>query len=745
MKLYYNTPAETWLQALPLGNGHLGAMVFGGDAGKFELTENTFWSGRQRSKTVPPQAKKAMDETRRLLREGKNNQAQKAFEDGYVSDESAFGTQLPLGTLTICIKQKAQNISRSLNLITGVSQEQLTYNSFIKRTCFISHPHKLMCIQMNSPHIMPEIEIGLTAEFVFDKTLTKNSIEFWCKAREGFHSDFSCGVDAFCRLEIKTDGKVFVKNDSLILTGAKFLELYFTAKTNFECDAPKQICTSRLQNTNLCFDTLLKQHIKDFESYMKKCSLSLNSKTNSKITTDTELKEYKNGFEHLHIEEALFQMGRYLLLITSREDSQVPAALQGILNDNLACRMGWANDIHIDVNTQMNYSHAETTGLSKCTAPLYEYTKNKLAVDGAIAAKQLYGANGWGANTVTNLFGFAVPKANKPRWAMSHTCGGWLALHIWQHYLYTNDIAFLAQYFETLLGSAQFILEMMEPHPKTKELVANPSYSPENAFYKDGVLTALCLGATFDRNVAVSVFNAVIKAAKVLNITDNDTVKNLIEALEKTPALRKGRLGQLMEWYEDYDEPEPTHRHISHLLCLHPFEEISFYKNPQEIAWAQTSLARRTQEPDVAAKVCWCAAQTVSHYALLHNARQAAIFHRLSIEHLTAPNLLMPHANLGIYEMDGNTGYTASVVDMLMQSGEDWIDILPALPPYWNSGSIGELTAKGNVSVNIEWDKNCLKRAIFCSKTACCKTIYYNGKHKNVVFEKNIPFTLTSI
>ena len=714
LKLWYETPAMEWTQALPLGNGHMGAMAYGGAAGRFDLSENTCWSGAPQEKYLADQAGEDMRQARMLLTR-QNVEEAEILLNRCCGIKENYGTQLPMGRIFAGICLEPLHGLRELDLVTGVATDTLTCETgVVRRESFLSNPHQVMCIRLSGQagECLPQLRIWVEGWSQPSKTeWIGKDLVVKGRALENIHSDGLHGVSYSMRLRMETDGTLSWSRKGLLVDQATSLVICLAAATDMFNQDPDGQCRMRLDKVQpLSWDAILAAHMAEHAAWMNRCSLTLPSGPSSSLPTDRRIAAYGEDPSDQALVALFFQYGRYLLLNSSRPDSVLPAALQGVWNDDRACRMGWTDDMHLDINTQMNYYPAEVTGLSACSKPLFSWIRDALMPNGQMIAQQLYGSPGWVAHTVSNARGWAAPGWEGCSWAFHVTGGGWISTHIWSHYLYTKDLAFLEEYYGVLYGAAQFLLSILTEDPETGELVTNPSYSPENAYLLNGKAHTMTTGATIDTVVTKVVFQAVIKSAEVL-AREDDFVQTLKAALVRLPDFKIGRHGQLQEWNADFEEALPDHRHTSHLLALHPFNLIDPERSPMLASAVRTSISRRLggNAKDIVL-ANWAGALLILYHARLLDGEAAMDFVRPMITFLSRANMMITHegptASItgGIYELDGNTGFTAGVTEMLLQSHAGEIHILPAIPSGFRQGECTGLIAQGGHRVDVKWD-----------------------------------------
>ncbi len=749
MKLWYNDIATGWTEALPIANGYMGAVSFGGEKGYFEISENCCWSGKKEDTCLSATAKESMKKARELLLKGEYESAQTVLQD-CTGKAKNYGTQIPMAKLYVSVGETANKCYRELDITTGVAKEIMTYdNCTITRESFISNPAKVMAIKLSADTgMMPSVSICLEGfEKEFSSQISNNSITVYDRATESRHSDGVTGTNFSCILSCDSDGDVSQTDNGLQVQNAKYATIYLSVWTDMFDDDYKEICCKNLENAiTTGWDSLFVAHVDDHSSNMNKCIMTLPKNDNSELPTDIRIDKFRQNPTDYDLIALYFQYGRYLIFNTSRENSLLPAVLQGIWNDNRACKMAWTDDIHIDINTQLNYFPCETTGLTECSQPLFKWIKDVLMPSGEKVANQLYDTEGWCAHTTSNAFGWASPCWGVS-WGFSLTCGAWLALHIWEHYLYTDDESFLAEYYEVLYKSAQFLKGILSVDEVTGEYVTNPSYSPENAFGVDGKKYYICTGATFDMSIVKKMFKVVLESAQILEKED-DFTKSLADIMPKLATFKVGSNDQLQEWNTDFFEPFPDHRHTSHLLSMYPFRLIDPMKSEDlRAAIVRTLDLRMENNPHDIVSANWAGTLLLIYNAHLQIKEKAQFVCNHLISNLSQKNMLLTHnggpkaASTGIYELDGNTGFTAGIAEMLLQSYNNEIRIMPAIPTDWKVGKVTGLTAHGGTVVDIEWTESSINVSLL-PKGSKDIVISYNNEEKPLELKKD---TLTSI
>lgn len=764
LKLWYQQPAKAsvmdepngwkddteWLKALPLGNGALGAMVFG-DVNKerIQLNEESMWSGSQEDNDNPD-AYPAQAEIRKLLFEGKFEQATaltqktqicKGEGTGHGNGANVpFGCFQTLGDLWIDFgKQSAyQKYNRELDLEDAVVRVNYTQEGVdYKREIFISQPDQLMVIKLtaNKPGNI-SFTASMTRPEKFQTFSEDDQLIMNGALSDGKGGD---GLEYMARLSaVNKNGSVRYSDANLIVENADEVIILMTASTDYVMDYPKykgraykKITQANLQKgKQTTYKELRQRHKEEYQQYYKRIAFKLTSELSDTIPTDERLRQFKEKESDLHLVELLFQYGRYLLISSSRPGT-LPANLQGIWANKI--QTPWNGDYHTDVNVQMNYWLAENTNLGEMHLPLFDLI-NSVQEPGAKTAKTHYNANGWVLHPITNVWGFTSPGENSG-WGMHVGGGAWLTTHIMEHYYYTLDTVFLEQTYPILKASTAFYMDWLIPDPKTGELLSGPSVSPENKFFApDGSQSQICMGPSHDQQVIWQLFKNFIDASKILDI-ENDYLQKVIRSQRNLAKLKIGADGRLMEWNEAFEEVEPGHRHISHLFALHPGYQIDINNTPELALAAKKSLDYRIQNGG--GHTGWSAAWLINQYARLGEAENANHSLNTVLRKSTSPNLFGQHPP---FQMDANFGTTAGIAEMLIQSQSGAIRLLPALPSEWKNGEVKGLCARGGFVVDMKWESGELVTIrVFSKKGGKCK-LEYNGKEISFETENEMEY-----
>lgn len=720
-ELWYAQPAKVWMESLPIGNGRLGAMTYGGiEEEKLALNESTMWSGQYNENQNKPFGREKMNQLRKLFFEGKLSEGNRIAGDNLHGNQTSFGTHLPIGDLKmqfIYPEGKVTGYRRSLSLDEAVSS--VSFNSGgvnYKREYFATNPDNVLVLRLTADKQKSiTMNMGLDLMRQADLSVEDNQLVFTGKVDFPLHGPG--GVCFEGRIAVLADnGEVKMEQSGVGIKEADAVTLIVDVRTDYKSPDYKTLCADGVKKAAAkSYDELKQAHIKDYNTLYNRVSIHFGQDANRALPTDVRWKQVKEGKTDTGLDALFFQYGRYLTIASSRENSPLPIALQGFFNDNKACNMGWTNDYHLDINTEQNYWAANVGNLAECNAPLFTYIKD-LAHHGAKTAEVVYGCKGWTAHTTANVWGY-TPASSTIIWGLFPMAGSWIASHLWTQYEFTQDKQYLTETAYPLLkGNAQFILDFLAKDPKSGYLMTGPSISPENWFRTAGgeEMVASMMPAC-DRELAYEILSNCVQASEILN-TDREFADSLRTAIAQLPPIQLRANGAIREWFEDFEEAHPNHRHTSHLLALYPFSQITLEKTP-ELAEA----ARKTIENRLSAEnwedTEWSRANMICMYARLKDAQEAYKSVQLLQGKLSRENLMtvspggIAGAEGDIYSFDGNPAGTAGMAEMLVQNHEGYVEFLPCLPVEWKDGSFKGLCLKGGAEATAEWTNAVINKA----------------------------------
>ena len=689
LALWYDKPAREWMEALPVGNGRLGGMVFGGvDAERLQLNEGSLWSGSPED-SDNPEALGALPEVRRLLFAGKYTEANaltiKRLICRGVGSKFADGANVPFGcyqtlgdlTLKFDVWGQPEDYRRTLDLDTAIATVSYRLgDATFTREVFSSAPDQVLVVRLTCDQ---PGRIGFTAGLTRPErfaTADDGSDGLVMSGQLDDGRGGATGMKYMARLKaIAEGGKVGTTGNNLRVEGADAVTLLLTAGTDYTLRPPyrghphEKLTADQLAAAAAKpYDELRKAHVADYQKIFHRVSLDLGGQAARTLPTDQRLAHIaKSKTPDPDLEALLFQYGRYLLISSSRPGN-LPASLQGLWADQI--RTPWCGQFTVDLNVQMNYWPVETCNLSECFPPLFDLL-DSWRVPGAKTAKTHYNAKGWIVHTVANVWGFTSPSEH-PSFGMYMGAGAWLAQPLWEHYAFSGDRAYLQRAYPVMKESAEFYLDWLVKNPKTGKLVSGPSTSPEHEFVAlDGQRGWLCMGPAMDQQVIWDLFGNVLAAAGALGVND-DFVRRVRDARWQLSGPQIGADGRLMEWSEPFKDAEPGHRHLSHLFALYPGRQITSRGTPELAAAARKSLEVRLANGS--SQVGWSCAWTINLFARLADGDKAHEYIVNLLDNLIAPNLFDRVSRGAVFMIDGNLGYTAAVPEMLLQSHEGMED-----------------------------------------------------------------------
>lgn len=752
LKLWFKQPASNWNEALPVGNGRLGAMVFGGVYNEcIQINEESLWAGK-RFNTNNPDAYAGLPGIRELIFEGKIKEAYELGNKSLLGTPPRFRSYQTLGDIYLSFDSVASftDYQRELHLSPGISRTVFTIDGITyTREIFASAHDNIVTIHLTADkpgaintaialqrqkdaQVKAEInQLILTGQIVDETTDTQGP--------GGEHLKFAA------KLLVKNKGGELSADTSTIqVKGADELTILFTAATDYNLDKlnfdrninPLMICNEILNKAeNKSIEQIKEAHSKEHQSIFNKLEINLGKSRLAGLPTDKRLDSVKNGGNDPGLVVLYFQYGRYLLMGSSRAPGILPANLQGVWNGHF--NAPWNSDYHTNINLQMNYWHAEICNLPETFDPLVNIV-DKWREPGRITANDMYGCNGWTMHHATDIFGKTVPNADM-RWGMSPLSGVWMTFPLWRHYEFTLDKEYLKNRAYPIMKEAMaFVSDFLVE--KDGYLVTNPTMSPENAYVLEGkdYPCQLTYAATIDNQTLMGHIDHCIKASEILGV-DDEMRENWKQIRSKIPPVLIGKDSTIMEWIEDYNEWEPGHRHMSHLLGLYPLAQIT-PETPELFEAANKTIMKRLNHGG--GHTGWSRAWMINFFARLHQPETAYEHVMALLRKSTQSNLFDSHPP---FQIDGNFGGTAGIAEMLLQSHNGVIHLLPALPTAWPDGEVKGLCARGGFEIDIKWNNGELVSVKILSKLGYECKVKYQHRIENFETKKGEIITLNNL
>ena len=748
---FFEESAKCWEETLPLGNGRLGIMPDGGiEKENVVLNDITLWSGKFADYSNP-KAKDALPEIQQLLLEEKNYEAQELVYKTFTCSNNGsncgngadanFGCFQTLGNIEIeyfydkSDEVKDRSYIRKLDLNNALATTEFeTNNAKFHREYFVSREADVAVIRLNADKSgMISVDINLNRQERVEYLTEDNSIVMYGQLNDGNNGNE--GMKYISKLTVNNlGGDVEYKDNKIIVRNADRLTLIFSSATNYKNEDYIAYVDDLMNDAkSRSYNSLRKNHIKTYQELFNRVKVDFGEGITDNHPITDRLFDFQEE-DDPQLAELYFQYGRYLMISSTREDL-LPPNLQGLWANTI--QTPWNGDYHLNINVQMNHWLSEVCNLSELHQPLIEFTKG-IVESGEKTAQGFYGADGWTAHSICNLWGFTAP-GEHPSWGATNTGGAWLCQHLYQHYLFTKDIDYLKEIYPVMKGAAEFFKSVMVEEKEHSWLVTAPTSSPENSFYlPNGRIASVCMGPTMDIQIITELYQNVIASSEILNI-DRKFADTLRNDLKRFPPMQISENGYLQEWLMDYEEPEVHHRHVSHLFGLHPGRLITKSKTPNLYEACKVSLERRGDDG-----TGWSRAWKINFWARLHDGERA---YKL-LKNLLQPAIVGGRVGAGTYsnlfcahppfQIDGNFGGTAGIAEMLIQSHDGFIELLPALPSVWKTGYFKGLCAENGAVVDCYWkDGNVTKIKIKSKIGGTYKILMHDGTIKEISLKKN--------
>lgn len=704
---YFDKPASIWEESIPLGNGRIGMMPWGGiEKERVVLNEISLWSGNKQD-ADNPEAYKYLGEIRRLLFEKKNKEAQelmyKTFTcKGKGSAGLEYGKFQIFANLYVDFiypdKSEATQYKRVLDMNNALSTVSFSKNDVeYKREYFTSFSDDIGLVKYTAskPGTL-SLKISLQRDESFKTYASGNTLYIFGQLEAGENHS---GMKYLGMVKvINKGGELSATDKEIDIKNANEVTLYVSLATNYNGTNHEKTASDLLNNAGVNYEKLKKKHIAKYQALFNRVDLTLEKNKNSSLAIDKRLEAFTTDKTDYDLAALYMQYGRYLLISSTREGS-LPPNLQGLWAPQI--NTPWNADYHLNINLQMNLWGAEMFNLSELHKPTIEFVKS-LVEPGEKTAKIYYNSRGWVVHILSNVWGFTSP-GEHPSWGATNTAGAWMCQHLWEHYLYTQDKEYLKSVYPTMKGAALFFEDMLIEDPNNGYLVTAPTTSPENAYITpSGDVVSICAGSAMDNQIIRELFTNVANAAKILEV-DNEWIKDISAKKERLAPTSIGKYGQVMEWLEDYEESEIHHRHVSQLYGLHPGNELTYEKTPELMQAAKVTLTRRGDQ-----STGWSMAWKINFWARLKDGNKA---YKLIGDLLkpaennwgTYPNLFSAHPPM---QIDGNFGGSAGIGEMLLQSHEGFIELLPAIPDGWKNGEVRGMKVRGGAEISFKWKDN---------------------------------------
>ena len=741
-QIWYKKSATRFQEALPIGNGKMAAMIYGGAAVEtIQMDDSGFWSGSYSENNDREDTIEILQKLRETLLKREYVEADRIGVD-FVGIKNNYGTHIPMAFLTIehLDAGECSFVSRGLDIYTGVARTVYTAKETCwERVCFLSNPDQVMGLEFGAEdgqRFSVRFRFGWAENDVHIAGIEGSDILLEGHAYETLHSDGKSGATMKGRIRILDGGKLTMEEDSVLVSDIQKLKFFAVTDTTLFSTDPNQVCVNLLDAAERKgYDAVLTDHCSDVKELMDRVTFSIGGDVVSELPTDERIAVFREKHQDNGLLKLYFDFGRYAFFASSRENAPLPTHMGGIWNDDIYNKLDCGQDMHIDLNIQMQYWLAGPINAAECMMPLARWMRDTLIPAGEKAAKAEFGTNGWTAHVVGNPWGFASLGWHYS-WGVFPFGGVWCATLLWDCYEYSGDREFLEKTaYPIIYGAAQFASEQLFWSEGDGCWMSGPSYSPENWFLSEGKKCCLAISNTCDILMVREIFQIVLRCAELLGYEEDEVLKKIREQKEMLPGYKIGKYGQIQEWFDDLEEAIPNHRHVSHLLGAYPFYQIQPDKTPELAKAVDVSLARRRKGHELTS---WGGNILMSLYARLGKGDEVLNILKRDMVNMSEKNMTITMP--GTWELDGNTGLVSSLCELFAQcnwNGQTYeLKLLPALPAEWSEGEISGVRLRGGMIIDIIWKEGKLEQIKLKAEETTNLWIRYGEMELERILEK---------